>query len=85
MSLNTELLVGIPDDKKKEFEQTLRASTTLLETMHRVLKKRLTTIHLDEARATDYDSPAWPFKQANRNGRYAAYQELLALFTFKKD
>ena len=83
--INTELLQGIAEDKKKEFEQTLRASTTLLETIHRVLNRRIDALHSEEGRSTDYDSPAWPMKQANRNGRYAAYQELLALLTFKKD
>lgn len=83
--INTELNKGVPEDKKKEFEQTLRASTTLLETLHRVLRDRMERLQQDEARTTDYDSPAWPYKQANRNGRYTSYQELLALFTFKKD
>lgn len=83
--INTELLKGIPDDKKKEFEQTLRSSTTTVDTLLRVLKDRLHEIHLSESRTADYDSASWPYKQANRNGRYAAYQELIALFTFKKD
>lgn len=83
--INTELLQGISEDKKKEFEQTLRASTTVLDTLAKVLDRRMTALLSEQGRSSDYDSAAWPFKQANRNGRYAAYQELLALFTFKKD
>lgn len=83
--INLELLKGVPDNKKKEIEQTLRASTTMLETLHRVLKDRLKGLHLEESRSADYDSPAWPYKQANRNGQYKQLQEILALFSFKKE
>lgn len=83
--INTELNRHVPEDRKKEFEQTLRASTTLLDTLAKVLNERMTAILSEQGRSSDYDSAAWPFKQANRNGRYNAYQELLALFTFKKD
>ena len=83
--INTELTQGVPDAKKKDFEQTLRASTTLLDTLATVLTRRIASLHSEEGRGTDYDSAAWPYKQANRNGRYTAYQELLQLFTLKKD
>ncbi|SHH46999.1 hypothetical protein SAMN05444169_7613 [Bradyrhizobium erythrophlei] len=83
--INLELLQFVPDDKKKEVEATLRASTTAVDTLIKVLTQRSKAIERQEASSLDYESPAWPFKQANRNGRYSAYQELIALFTFKKD
>jgi hypothetical protein len=84
MAVSTELLKGVPDEQKKDFEATLRNSTTLLLTLQRVLKDRLKNIHLEQSRSMDYDTAAWPFKQAARNGKYAAYQELLSLLTFKE-
>jgi hypothetical protein len=83
--MNTELTQGVPEGKKQEFIATVKASTTLIDALHRVLNERLRLIEAQEAKLTDYDSAAWPYKQANRNGRQTAYRELIQLLTFKKD
>jgi hypothetical protein len=83
MGLPVEFYKNVPTEKKDEYEATIRNSTTLLLALRRILTDRLANLHLEEARTSDYDSAAWPFKQANRNGKYTAYQELLAVITFK--
>lgn len=83
MSIPVEFLKNVPADKKADVEAAIRGSTTLLLSLRKILSERLHSVNADEARSTDYDSPAWPFKQANRNGKHSAYQEILSLITFK--
>lgn len=81
--MNTELLIGVPEAKKQEIISTIKASTTLLDALNKVLNSRLQQLEASEGKLSDYDSAAWPYKQANRNGRRTAYQELITLLTLK--
>lgn len=83
MTIPVEWLKHIPADKKEDYEAAIRASTIVLSGLRKILLDRISAIHAEEGRTTDYDSPAWPFKQASRNGKHTAYSELLALLTFK--
>lgn len=65
---------------KDNFESLLRNSTTVNTRLVDILKEMKQTNA--KSLTTDYDSPSWAFKQADKNGYDRALTEILALFNY---
>lgn len=64
-------------EEKEELKQYLGNSTRLFDLLKNMIQKRYDA----EAgvKDTDYDSPAWSHKQAHRNGKLTALEEVYKL------
>lgn len=78
-----------PSSLAKDPEAKKKLETSVLNS--RVALERLREIITEEIKAgealpkTDYDSPSWAYKQADRNGALRAYQNVLKLLEFLDD
>lgn len=71
---------GLTEQQKEEFNYALSSS---------VVTKRLSEIvrgYLDELtiNRSDYDNPAWAYRQADYNGEHRAYTKILTLLDQRK-
>ena len=65
------------DEQKQELEQYLRNSTRLFDLLKSMVQKRYdASLGTKEA---DYDSVSWSHKQAHRNGKLEAFEEIWKL------
>ncbi len=70
------------DKEKREFELLLRNNTQLFKVLRRHFWDEVDELTRDESSVDDFDSAAWAFKQAYRNGRRAAFFDLIKLTNF---
>ena len=76
--LNTGWFLNVPDEKKKEVEDTIKHSTIPLRQLALFIKHQIEL--LDQTKMDeDYLSASWPYKQADRLGQLRAYRKLLTL------
>lgn len=75
-------LEGLEGKDKEDIEYVLRNNKILIG----IFLKLLDRMEQEEIRAetniSEYDSPAWAYKQADRNGAKRAYRKIRTLFTF---
>lgn len=65
------------DEEKEELKDYLLNSSRLLDQLKQMIQRRY-----DQewgAKVTDYDSASWSHKQAHKNGRLDAYEEIFKL------
>jgi hypothetical protein len=65
-------------EKRKDFEQYIRNSTTILERLTEIINNKIDALDCP-AYDSDYEDSAWAYKQADRNGQLRAYLEILKL------
>lgn len=65
------------DDEKEELKQYILNSQRLWELLKGMIQKRYDTAM--SAKVTDYDSASWSHKQAHRNGKAEAFEEIFKL------
>lgn len=79
-NINTAWTKGIKDpEAKKAFESLLRNSTTVNSKLVDILKE---FYDKEENSIEDYDSAAWAYKAADRNGYRRAIRQVLSLFDY---
>ncbi len=74
-------------EDKEDFENTLRSrlnGDSITDRLVAIIKNRLDQIERQESSITNYDSSAWPYRQADMNGRRAELKVLLSLLTIKE-
>lgn len=73
---------GLSAKEKDDLEYVLRNNKILIGAFLNLLDQ----MEQEEARAdtnlSEYDSPSWSYKQADRNGARRAYRKIKTLFTF---
>lgn len=73
---------GLSAKEKDDLEYVLRNNKILIGAFLNLLDQ----MEQEEARAdtnlSEYDSPSWSHKQADRNGARRAYRKIKTLFTF---
>lgn len=73
---------GLSAKEKEELEYVLRNNQRLISAFLNLLDQ----MEQEETRAdvnlSEYDSPSWSHKQADRNGARRAYKKIRTLFTF---
>lgn len=71
--------IGVSPDKRKDTEEAIRHSTIVLRQLRAALEKEIAL--LDMVKLEDYDTPSWPYKQADRLGQLRAFRRILNLLT----
>ena len=77
MSLSAKWFVGVAQEDRVSHEQLIRNSTILLGTLTKVIEEELAALR--KPPSSDYDSPAWAYKQADRNGQIRVLTNLLSM------
>lgn len=77
----TKHLANEPE-AKKQLEDTIRNSTTVLSRLLDILKDKRTALNQVETKLESYDNPSWAHKQAFLNGKRAEVEEVINLLTF---
>ncbi len=77
MALSAKWFHGIAREDRASHEQLIRNSTILLGTLTKVIEEELAALR--KPPSSDYDSPAWAYKQADRNGQIRALTNLLSM------
>ena len=68
---------SLPKAEQEEFKKLVLGSQKVLDKLSEICYN---TIKNGESPSTsDYDSPSWAFKQADRNGYMRAYREIISL------
>lgn len=83
--LSTEWTAHLQDlEKKKEFEELLFNSRTVLNRLQEILRRKGVSISNTESDLDSYDSPSWSHKQAHLNGERKSLKTILNLITFDR-
>ena len=61
----------LPDEDKDEFQRRVWRSKPVLDRVNALLENELKAIDDTERDPKAYDNPAWPYKQAYKNGMRA--------------
>jgi hypothetical protein len=72
----------LPDDRRKNFEDLVKNSTTVLERLRQLIDEELNALDGKEETESDFDSPAWAQKQAFRNGKRTGLKRVRQLLSF---
>lgn len=72
------------DQEKQDFESLLRNSTRVMSRLRSILDDWEKELTQREYAPNDYDSPAWGYKQAHRNGERSRIKKLKDLLSFLK-
>lgn len=72
-----EWLAHLPEDQRADFAKYITSCTPLLGALQAILEKKLEASN--RSAETDYDSPGWPYRQADKVGYERLAQELLRL------
>ena len=73
---------GIPAEKKKDFEDAVRNSTTALGKLQELLDDKIDDCFDKSLAEPEYTNPAWPYKQAYENGYAAGIRYVVDLLSF---
>lgn len=71
-------------DRKEEFEALVQNSTIVLGRMKTILHEQLESTLVSEETEGDFDTPAWAYRQAYRNGERAGLRRALRLLAHIK-
>jgi hypothetical protein len=81
-ALSTEWARHLDGQDKQNFEDLVRNTVTVLSRLRAILEDKEASVYKTEASESEYDNPAWAYKQAHLNGKLAAYRELKTLTNF---
>lgn len=70
-----------PDEREK-FKQALKSSGFVLRVLKDLIEEEKRSINASELNPNDYESNAWPYKQAFRNGERRGLQIVEELLDF---
>lgn len=76
--LPLDLVVGLSEQERRDFETAWRNSTYVLDRIKKLMQDRLADLQIDDRE--DYANPNWPFLRADKNGRMAELRDLLRYF-----
>jgi len=80
--MQTRWFNHLPKAEQEDFKKLVLSSSKVLD---RLKDLCYNTIQDGvKTRVTDYESPSWAYREADRNGYLRAYQELLELLTLDK-
>lgn len=78
MALSSEWTDGLKSEKEKEELRTMINSSIPLRRLGDIIKAQLKELDRKDAN-DDYQSPAWPYLQADRQGQVRVYRRILSL------
>ena len=75
-------LDGLKGKEREDLEYLLKNNRTMIFRLLEILDKYETEETKQETNQSDYDSPSWGYKQADRNGARRAYRKIKSLFQY---
>lgn len=75
--MQTQWFNNLPKSEQEDFKKTVLASQVVVDRL-----KEMCYNKIKNEEVSDYDTPSWAYKQADRNGYVRAYKELITLLTF---
>lgn len=72
-------------DGKMNIDEVLKGNPFLIETLLKIIDQLENEEARQELTQSDYESPSWSHKQADRNGARRAYAKLRGLFSYLKE
>lgn len=79
MGLSTRWFSHLPKAEQEEAKKLVLGSQKVLDFLSKICYNTLKDG--EQVRESDYDSPSWAYKQADRNGYLRAYREVQDLLT----
>lgn len=73
----TDWLHGMTPEERKDFEQSWRNSTYVLDKLKLIIERTLRGLEIDQE--DDYNNPQWPVLRADKNGRAKELKRILKL------
>jgi hypothetical protein len=81
----TEWYKGVQDEKaRKERADEIFSAAPTLRLLKQLLEDRLRTLEETHTNKTKYDSPSWPYLQADYVGEKRSLQSLIQLVTIEE-
>lgn len=71
---------GLDTDERKDLEREFNSSVRVREKIVEILKKDLQNLYASLGNEKDYESPSWPYIQADKLGEAKALKKLITLF-----
>lgn len=68
--------------QKEDFEQHLRNATSIIKKLREITTDRIISIEKEALSKKSYESPSWPFLQADNNGEIRGLHYILELTDF---
>lgn len=68
------------DDERKELEQEFKSCVRMREKAIEILRKDIESLYASMGSEKDYNSPSWPYVQAEKLGEVKALKKLISLF-----
>lgn len=75
-------LKGLQGKEKEDLEYLLRNNRQLINKLLELISEFESDESKSETSISDYDSPSWSHKQADRNGARRAYRKIRSLFSY---
>jgi hypothetical protein len=76
---------GLNQKDMEALEYVLRNNTILIPKLLEVISEFEAEENRSETTLSDYDSPSWSHKQADRNGARRAYKRIKSLFSYMNE
>lgn len=73
---------GLSEKDKEALEYVLRNNSILIPKLVEIIDQMIDEETRSETTLSDYDSPSWSHKQADRNGARRAYKRIRSLFSY---
>lgn len=71
--MKTIWFMDLPKDEQEGFKKEVKSAKNVLDKLEQIVNSKIKEIVIN----TDYDSPSWAYKQADRNGYNRALTEII--------
>ena len=71
--MKTIWFMDLPKDEQEGFKREVKSAKNVLDKLEQIVNSKIKEIVIN----TDYDSPSWAYKQADRNGYNRALTEII--------
>lgn len=82
--MKTAWTAGLKEQEKKEVIEDFKASPALRARLTQMLTKKIDSERGSSLSKISYDSPSWPYLQADTNGYERALREVISLLEEKE-
>lgn len=82
--MNSDWYKGCPHDQKKERKELVMSAKPTLEVLRNILIEKLKEEEAKSVAKDAYESPSWPYYQADHLGTVRTYKALISLLTLEE-
>lgn len=81
--MQTVWLADLPPKEAQQFKQTVLGSVKVLDKASQIVYNMIKS--QERVSVTDYESPSWAYRQADRNGYIRALEQVIKLLNVNPD